>query len=163
MNQVTAIERFAIQQNVFDKAMFIAHIYALNCERLSVWQMKYRTIDEWPPENVLVRPGGYRIEAERSENEPSRHLTKVVVTHQSVRRWLVLRLDNLFQARLRFHRCACEHVKIGKMMAGFVTVDVLADHSGDIFHVCVDGRIYLLIEHGVELGNQSIGAAQQVD
>src|ERR1700683_5175681 len=54
-------------------------------------------------------------------------------------------------------------VEVGKMMARFVAVDILPDHTADVLNIGVLMRVDLGIEHGVKFRDKLPIAAKQID
>src|SRR5215472_7940614 len=104
-----AVERFAIEQNIFHKGVLVVHLLAYDRQQPAVGEMENGPIDKWTPQYILVRSRSDRIKAQGSKDEPCGHLAQIVVAYQAVGRWPVLRVHNLLEPRLRLESRACVH------------------------------------------------------
>lgn len=64
MGDVAEIQRFAVQQDVFNESMVLAQVHAIDGQNFAIGQMKDRPIDEGPAQNILVRAGSNGVETQ---------------------------------------------------------------------------------------------------
>ncbi len=132
-------------------------------ECISVGKVKGGLVHKRTANHVFIRTRCDRVESQRGEEQPRRHLSKIVVPDKTIGSGSILRLHNLPQPFLRSGRRVRVDIEIGKVMARFVTVDILPNHAANVLNIGVLMRVDLGIEHRVKLRNQLRIAAKQID
>ena len=92
-------------------------------------------IDLGPPdrraaEDVLVAPGGHRVEPNRREDVPGRHLAEVVIAAETIRRGSVHLGHDPPGPFLGLPGLSGVAVEVRYVVTGLVSVDIVADDSG---------------------------------
>src|SRR5882757_501861 len=163
MPEKASIQWMAVECQAADVTILLIQIAGNYLETFAIRKVQSCFSYERTPNCILIRCGSNWIKAQCGKEIPCRHLTQIVVADEPIWSGFVLRVDDLLKTFLRAPGFTSIVVKIGEMMAWLIAMNVLSNHSCNVFNICILFGIDLCIEHGIELCNQLLVAAQQLN
>ena len=122
----------AVQHNALHILVVAAIIMGYHLERLAIFQMNGRLVEQRASDGIYRLAGAYLIEAHRIQYVPCRHLSAVFIARKSVGVVEVKRMQHLIHNLLRTPGLAYVVVEMGNVMARLIAVGILAYQTGNI-------------------------------
>lgn len=102
MREAIITQRLPIEGYRLDE--IIIHVLAISRknELPAVFQIQSNLVKAWSTYIIIRCTRTYRIESDRREHIPRRHLSCIIISRQSARRIIILGLENMMHPLLRF-------------------------------------------------------------
>ena len=130
------IQWFSVQCHAFDILILFRVILSYHCKLFAIGQVYYGFIECGASDRINRFPRTYLIESHRIEYIPSRHLSAIFISRQSVYGIGILATVYAVYQFLRPPRTVHIVVHMNHVVAGFVAVGILSDQSADVRGGC---------------------------
>ncbi len=130
--------------------IFLAEILRLNNKSLAVREIKSELWHLWSTKNIASAHWVNRIESHCREHVPSRHLSTIVISAESICTREILCVEDFANQFLCALRLSSQSIEISHMMRRFIAVSILTNKTSHIrkstFEFCAEEHIQLIHE-----------------